>query len=587
MVLIFAVSGCESTPSVATGKARDADSPARLIADAQAAVTDHAKARLYFAALLALHARGDADRTLGIVDRLLEPSGVAGAPLLMALADAQREQLERIALAWAVATSDAARIARLMSAFEPASQDRDGMAGAARALLLAARGDHPAAALALLDAGQQLANGSRQLAALGTALWRAVSNLPTRHLDSLARTAGSRDERAWWTLAKDMSEALTSVARARIWSRWQAQHPQHAAVRLPPPATRQASAAPARIAVLIPLSGDLAAAAEAVRNGIVAAYLHAKPKAQKVTFYDTGRLSVGDAYQRALASGADIIVGPLNKVAVAALAALRPSLPVVALNRLDEDAAANTAGMVQLGIPVEDEAAAIAAALAADGVERIVLFDSRASWSARAKARFEMDLDDVDIVGTGTMRGVVAATTIAGDALGITASNARHQELSRLLGGTIEFTPRRRDDVDAIVALVEEHELLSLKPALDFHFAGDLPVYVPSPALRGGGGLRRLAGVRVCDIPWRLQASTLRTAANKVFATSRGATASFFALGVDGFRIANQLARMTEHREAIAGSTGVLTLADDGRIRRQLAWAHVVRGRLVSPPRGD
>ena len=231
---------------------------------------------------------------------------------------------------------------------------------------------------------------------------------------------------------------------------------------------------------------------------------------------------------------------------------------------------------------VEEDAAAIAARLASDGVERVALFESGlpGSWAGRARARFEAELDGVELVAVGTLAGVDDATQVAGDVLGIAAGHERHASLARLLGAPLEFMPRRRGDVDALVAFVDDVQLTALKPALDFHFASDLATYAPSQSVRGAAW-EEFESLRVCDIPWRLHDSALRSASADL-ATSRGALAAVFALGVDGYRVANQLHRLAIHGESVAGSTGQLTLQPNGLIRRGMAWGKVIDGRLVA-----
>ena len=103
---------------------------------------------------------------------------------------------------------------------------------------------------------------------------------------------------------------------------------------------------------------------------------------------------------------------------------------------------------------------------------------------------------------------------------------------------------------------------------MEFHFAGDLPLYVWSRVPRGNAAAN-IRGVRVCDIPWRLFPDALHAEASAAFPAGR-VDSPMFALGVDGYRVANQLGRMTAHGESIAGSTGMLTLAANGRIHREL-----------------
>ena len=255
------------------------------------------------------------------------------------------------------------------------------------------------------------------------------------------------------------------------------------------------------IALLLPLTGELAGLGEEVRDGFLAAYLHGELEDQNVTLYDTAGGAATDAYNRAVAHGADVVVGPLDKAAVAAIFALAPRLPLVALNTPARDAEAPK-DAVQLALAVEDEAAAVRAALAASDLRRIVVFQNETSWAGRASANLAGDAG-LDIVATGRLRDMAATTDVAAEALAVVESTARHAAIERLVGAELKFTPRRRDDVDAIVAFVEADELLALKPALEFHFAGDLPLYVWSRVPRGNAAAN-IRGVRVCDIPWRL-----------------------------------------------------------------------------------
>ena len=381
-------------------------------------------------------------------------------------------------------------------------------------------------------------------------------------------------------LASEFNAAVTSRGQVRQWQRWRGRHPDHVAARHPPPTLRQFPRDPNELALLLPVTGDFGPAGEAVRDGFLAAYLHAGGSSQRIRVYDTNAMSVAAAYDLARQQGAEVIVGPLRKEAVAALAVLSPGLPVIAFNHLDPGSP-TTDAMVQFSLAIEDQASAIADALSTADIERIVLFDSPTRWSGRARIRLEDELDGVEAVGFGTFHRLGEVTNVVGKALHISESQTRAQEIESLLGMTLEFAPRRRDDVDAVVALIDAAELLSLKPALDFYFADDLPVFAPSTATLGGVDMSRLEGVRVCTMPWTLDAGDLGRSVYEAFPASRGSYASLFALGVDGFRLANQMDRLTVRREPIPGSTGVLSLGQDGRIRRTLVWAEVIGGRLV------
>lgn len=575
--------GCAGGPP-SDAAAPPADPTATAIARAEAADRPAVAAGHYFDALQEARRRGDATTVRLLLDRL-----AAGAPpLVAALPPPLRFEVQALALDLALA-GEYAPAPGLVERLAPQDAAQARRATVLKARALGAGGRHADAALALMrmldGLGANVAT-ALQVGELVAETWRQLSQLAS---PALARLAAGLDGAgpeggsiaAWLDLAQSYNAALSAPRQRRAWQRWRDAHPQHAAARFPPRSLRESTVPLPRIALLVPLSGDYAAAAEAVRDGFVAAYLHGLDAAaanQEVRVYDTGAEGVAAAYRRALGEDASAIVGPLRKEAVAELAALKPTVPVVALNRLDRQSPAPGAAMLQLALAVEDEAAAIAAALERAGARRIALFDSPGAWWERARRRFEAELDAADVVAAATVGSLDTVTAVVGQVLGIDASAARHKALMSLLGADAEFIPRRRTDIDAVVAFVDGTQLMALKPALDFHFASDLPVYVSSRAVRGVAW-RRLEGVRVCDIPWRLHRQPLRDAAVG-FAASRGSAADLFALGVDGFRVVNQLARLTEHGEGIAGSTGLLRAGADGRILRTPAWGRVERGRL-------
>ena len=573
--LLFA--GCATKPAAEPPRPAQ-DDAAQAVEQARNTPLSARRAELYLQALLLYHERGELDKARDVL-RQFSATAAQGESLAAMLSDARRFQLQALTLELALATHDEAEVERLANALRPTNAAQQAHAERLRTRALMAARNHAAAALEMMAAAPRLlAAGEVDKPAFAGAIWRHLSKLSPLLLGRLAKDA-SGTVASWLKLAGELNTALTSRQRAAIWHRWAGANRSHPAARLQPPGIAEAARAPRNIALLIPLSGDIAAAAEAIRDGFLAAYLNStetqSSAAQGVRLYDTGAMAVAEAYRRAAADGADLIVGPLEKSAVGEMTALAPTLPVLALNTLDRQ----REGIYQIGLAVEDDAAAVAAGLIASGAERVVVFEGQRRWSKRALERFGAELAGAEVVAVARLDGIANAAEVAGEALGIVDSNNRRAELSRMLGEELEFVPRRRDDVDAVVAFLDSAQLTALKPALDFHYAGDLPVFAPSQAVQGVSW-RRMNGLRVCDIPWRLHRPPLRRAAS---AFAAGGSA-FFALGVDAFRIANQLPRMTDYGETLAGATGMLTLGEDGRIHRQLAWGKVVGGRLIAVP---
>ena len=577
LAMVLLAAGCRSpAPRPSLPETRDiaVDPLAAAIARAERQAAPAARAASLLQALLQAWPTSP-QQAADLSARLLAS---AGRPALAAaLPQRQRFELHAIAAEMALGRGDEAEAERLVALLAPVDARQASAAAWLRARVFDLRGDRQAAAetLATMLATESPIEPARAAATV----WRRLSKMSSFDLQGLARTGSNPSMRAWAALARELNTALTQDVRAEVWRRWRTRHPQHAAARFPPVDLGD-RAAPRRIAALLPVTGDLADLGAAIRDGLLAAYLHAQPQDQRLIFFDTGALSAREAYERAVAAGAELIVGPLDKAAVAALAGFAPRLPVVALNTPEADAAAMPANMVQMALAVEDQAEAVAKALRANGVERVALFLNDSAWAARARERLQRE-PGIDIAVASALQGVGEVIDVAAAALAVTESVARHAELEALTAATLTFTPRPRDDVDAVVAFVEQTELLALKPALNFHFAGELPVYVWSRVPRRGLG-GRLDGVYVCDIPWRLHPHALREQAEAAFGAR--AASPLFALGVDGYRVANQLARLTLHGESIAGGTGVLTLADDGRVRRELAWAKAVGDHLVPLP---
>ena len=577
------MSGCKSTPTEPDpAPEQAAPSPPTVVeADLERAQTgngDAGRARDFLAALERLHDLRETDRAGEVVQQMLAEKSEAGT-LADALDRALRYRFDAIRLDLATTAGDNEAIKSLLTVLEPQGPEQARHAMGVRARALSALGDIAGSARLLIA----LADGTTDPATLdrlSAAIWRNLTQMPVMELRARADSAPTPSARAWWVLASDFNAAVTSRGQIQRWQRWRNRHPDHPAARHPPPTLRRFAPDPSELALLLPVTGDFGPAGEAVRDGFLAAYLHAGGNSQRIRLYDTNAMSVRAAYDLARQQGAEVIIGPLRKEAVAALSALFPALPVIALNHLDPGTP-TTDAMIQFSLAIEDQASAIAEALSARDIERIVLFDSPARWSGRTRIRLEDELDGIETVGFGTFHRVAEITNVVGEALHIGESQTRATEIESLLGTTLEFAPRRRDDVDAVVALIDAAEFLSLLPALDFHFAGDLPVFAPSTATLGSVDLSRLEGVRICAMPWTLDAGDLGRSVYEAFPASRGTYASLFALGVDGFRLANQLDRLIVRREPVPGSTGVLSLGEDGRIVRTLVWAEVVGGRLI------
>lgn len=458
------------------------------------------------------------------------------------------------------------------------------------------RSGRPACAAAALD---ELRPHASDRQALNERLWRLTGEASPSRAAALAEAGPLA---ATWSLRAAMNEAFSVFAKAERLDAWLRQWPGHPLAaplprslallrRRPPP--------PPRIGLFVPLSGVLAPAGKALRDGFFSAYLHDSATTKPlVRLYDTAAETMPALHRRSLEDGVAFIIGPLDRLALQSLHRLGPQVPVLGLNYLarkpqprsggnaaaaaDRPAAASN-GFRTLGLAIEDEVATINRRLLADGHERVLVVRNSEEWAMRAAAvlaeSWPRHLEQQ------AFADIPAITNAVGEAMQVAASQARREALEQLLGTGLEFLPRARMDIDCVVAFVDHLEAQALAPAIKFHFAEELPVYSSSQSARQALRFDDMEKFRILETPFRLFDSPLRKVLGQAFDLNSGNLASLFALGVDAYRLFDHWALLPS-LESLRGATGRLTFGADGRIQRQLPWGVVVDGRLRPEPPG-
>jgi outer membrane PBP1 activator LpoA protein len=342
---------------------------------------------------------------------------------------------------------------------------------------------------------------------------------------------------------------------------------------------------PAReIALLLPLSGPLAAAASSVREGFESACSRPEPQRPEVRVYDTAALSVSAALAAATADGAEFIAGPLTREELILAADYQgPRPPMLALNFLPADHPA-PANFYQFALSPEDEARQVARKLLADGARRGLVLAPAGDWGERVLNAFTEELR----AGGGTVLARAELDPAKADysapiteLLRITESKARHKRLETLLGTTLAFEPRRRADVDFIFAASQPAMARLLRPQLRFHYAGDIPTYSTSDAYEPNPTANQdIDGLLFPEMPWMLDngplAQSVRDEAKDGPPGGPPRRGRLFAFGFDACNLVTAL--RAGGAVQIDGLTGTLTLGADRHVRRELAWARIKDG---------
>ena len=441
-----------------------------------------------------------------------------------------------------------------------------------------------------------------------SALWDALTRVDRdRREQELPLATGTLV--GWLRLAAIVDDHRSSAAALeRALTAWQASFPDHPAnaeiVATMRGEIRETVPRPTRIALLLPFHGDFVEAANAARDGFLAAWYADTADAQRpaVTLHDTSFEAIDIVYTRAVEAGADFVVGPLRRGPVTSLACGdTPLITTLALNETDDAPSSEEENgrpcrrdqsvpqLYHFTLMPEAEARQVAEQAWLGGFANAIAFTREGPWGARVSRAFA---DEWERLG-GVLLDHRALPADASDvgasvaaALGVLRSRERARDVSRAIGRRVGHEPRRRQDIDFVFMAAFPTDARQLVPQLAFHHGADLPVYATSHVWSGvpdSASDRDLDGVAFGDMPWlvaptasdRLLREQLDAALSR-----RGMTLPrLYAFGADAYRLATGLRRIVHDRSAsIDGHTGRLTMGANHRISRRLTWTRFAGG---------
>ena len=163
-------------------------------------------------------------------------------------------------------------------------------------------------------------------------------------------------------------------------------------------------------------------------------------------------------------------------------------------------------------------------------------------------------------------------------------SEQRARDIGDMLSAEVEFTARRRQDVDVVFLLARNGaEARSLKPLLAFHYAGNLPIYATSSIYNGVASAsdRDLDDINLVEMPWLLGSSPETRA--ELAAGNTGTYTRLNALGADAYLLQSRFRQLQAGPDALLrGNTGLLTLNRDLQVERELPLATFDEGAIES-----
>ncbi len=340
-----------------------------------------------------------------------------------------------------------------------------------------------------------------------------------------------------------------------------------------------------KIALLLPRStvAGNQASAEAVKHGFLTAYyqhLHQSKQPISVKLYDA---AVIPAYDQAIDDGAEVIVGPLLKEDLATLVHHADGrVPILALNRLPPGNYGKSQ-LLQFALAPEEEAAFVAQRIQQQQLQRAIIIARDNTYGHRlAKAfREAYQQDGFTVVDTVYIQTKTNLNATISKILGI---DLHKKHWKQQAAARVKQLP-----IDVMFLALPADLARQIKPLLNFYYAEHLPVYAtsylysgqPNPALD-----QDLEGITFCDMPWILDESIhqqeIYQTIHKLWAKALASNARLFALGVDAYRLSQQLQQLSVMPDAgVPALTGRLHLEAAGILRRELLWAHFKHGRAV------
>ncbi|MCC2636714.1 MAG: LppC family lipoprotein [Moraxellaceae bacterium] len=313
------------------------------------------------------------------------------------------------------------------------------------------------------------------------------------------------------------------------------------------------------IAVLLPQSGRMSRAAEAIRDGLMAAYYQDSASASDsptLHFYDSDSAPIVTLLQEARAAGANVVIGPLDRDRVEALIkAGEQPLPVLALNSA-EGAAANLA---EFALSPDDEIQRLAEWMTRQGIRRPLLLSGADEASQRQLRLFQ----------SAWQAGHPVAPAV------VTLDASRKGGIAGAIKELLRSGPKGDALFLASPALARQ-----VQPTLTYYHSA-LPLYSLASAwdpTADASGLNDLDGLRFCDQPWMLEPQ--RPEQEALYAAQPRPAASYdrlYAFGADAWTLARAWPALQDG-ERLSLRSGLVQLDAGHALRRQPTCAEIRNG---------
>lgn len=335
-----------------------------------------------------------------------------------------------------------------------------------------------------------------------------------------------------------------------------------------PPANLAAPVAPRvdapHIALILPLTGQYAIAAQAIREGFIGAYyLDPANEQTDVRIYDTqGDKEVIQAYTSAINEGANIVVGPLTKSGMETLLDSKKvdnKTIVISLNTL-EGRNRLPQYLYPFSLGPEDEAYRLAEQAWNDGHKEAAALIEKTTFGRRAGASFKKRFEQLG----GSVHQMV------------------YFDQNQTLDDPVEYL---KQTYDFIFLMASATQARQVPPLIQFYYNRYVPIYAMANLYEGTPNPGRdndLNGVIFCDSPWIVNPvernSTLNAMATQLL-TQPVVQERLFAFGIDAYKAAKNVRSFSSNPQfSMNGATGRLYMDNSGFMVREPMCARFSAG---------
>ncbi len=423
-----------------------------------------------------------------------------------------------------------------------------------------------------------------------TKLWLAVQNLTQNEIDELYQQQIPLLN-GWLTISGILrNQSLSIEQQLTVFENWRIENPNHPAALSPPQDFQIMSSiedmAPKKIVLMLPMSGKLERASQAIVDGFFATFYNQKEARPQVSIINIDDYSnINDALAAANEKQPDVIIGPLQKNNVAQVGRLDLPYPVIALNQLDINL--HPKNLYHFSLSAEDEIHELITFAKQEGATKAAILNIQDTWALKQSDEFRVAAtkENITIASNqsyaNTPRGRQDAIQ---KLLLIDESYARKRLVEQWTGTKVESIARSREDLDYVFYVGKLNDAKQIRPLIDFYFADKIPMLAtstlndsePDKSINPSD----IERILFTEVPALTPNNTTLDVLPKN--QSSNILRRLQALGADSYLLANKYRLFTLLPSTkISANTGIITIDENGIFHKRPVIMTYRKGNLV------